>query len=154
MILPELLILLFFAAVVLAVAYRRLHWVQRYPAYLLFITVAGLLDTWVSHGLVLAGYVTFPWRFLPGITLNNMLYDLLILPLFSLVIIEWALAEKRFWLPLLFYAGVITAQDWLAIHYTRLLAFEKWTLFHSAVSAAVFFAMLRQYFCWLCRHVR
>ena len=88
-------LLIIFSTLTLLCIVIFLKWRTYYPVYIIFFLVTGLTATWVSHILVLGGYMEFPWRLFKDFTLNNIVYDLYLFPGFLLLMIRLAIATRK-----------------------------------------------------------
>lgn len=145
----EIWILLLGSIIVLYCFIKYLDYKRNYILCILFVLITGLFNTWISHILVLTGYLEFPWRLFPHATLNNIIYDLIDLPLFLLLLFTFCTKKKRYVLCCLFFTGFVTIKDFLLIKYTSLLSFHKWTLIHTFISSIVIYVVYLELFMWL-----
>lgn len=143
-----------FSLLMLALAARRLEWGERYPLYLVFLIVAGMANSLISHTLVIGGRLEFTWRPFPEWTLNNIVYDLWLMPVFTLLLVDAALKMGRKWEAVLFYPAFNTVLDYYVLQYTLLLSFKKWTLAHTAISSVLVFFIWFWFYHWLARYMR
>jgi len=123
----------------LVIVVIRLNWRQKFPVYLMLLLLLGLTDTWISHMLVLQDYLEFPHRLFPDWTLNNVVYDLWVLPAFLLLLVDDVRERQRPWLTMTLAASGLTLQDYWIETYTNLLVLEKWTLWHTWFSTALYY---------------
>lgn len=138
----------------MAVLVARLPWRRGYPVYLLSLILAGLGVAWASTALVLAGFLEFPGRPLPGWTVSNVVYDFWLLPALTLLLVDRAALTGRTWLYAGIFVVVVTVIDFFVLRYTGMLIFKNWTLGHTAAGAAVLFAVMLGTYRWLWRHFR
>jgi hypothetical protein len=141
-------------SVFLAVFAVRLPWRKGYPVYLISLALTGFGAAFFNNTLVAAGYLEFPWRLLPEWTTSNVVYDFWLLPAVTLLLVDRAVLTGRTWLYAGIYLAAITVTDGLVIRHTELLVFRNWTLIHTAVGAAVMFAVTLVVYRWLWRYFR
>lgn len=145
----EAWLLIIFSILVLIFLLIILRWRTHYPVYVIFFISTGLFATWISHILVLRGYLQFPFRPFKDFTLNNIIYDLFLFPGFLLLIIEVALKMRKTWLAVIFFISFTTLQDYLVERYTMLLSYNKWTLIHTVSGSCIAFIICLLFYIWL-----
>lgn len=144
---------LYMGTVVILYLLYRLPWSMRFPVYGLFIVLSGLANTWISHILVIKGYLSFPLRPFAGWTMSNVVYDWVVFPGLLLTVIDFMERKKLSpWLISLLFALFVTVQDALVISYTNLLVFDKWKLSYTFVGSFLAFWLGYATYHWLLRY--
>ncbi|RXT08008.1 CBO0543 family protein [Ammoniphilus sp. CFH 90114] len=144
-------ILISSAILVLIVIWRGLDWAQFARAYLLFFGVRAVLNTIISNFLVSLNYLEFPYRFLPHLTANNLIYDGFLLPGFTLLVLHYAIRLRMLWWGMGVYVVFLVVQDYFIMKHTELLVLHKWTLYHTAISGALNYGVNLFLFRWFIR---
>lgn len=139
--------------VLAALHIKLLDWPRCFPVYGQFMIMTGLLNHAITHSLVINQYLEFPWRFFPLWTYNNILYDLLLLPAFGLLLIEWSTIKGKRISFALFFSLFIVLKDYILAEYTDLLSLFKWTLAHSMIGALITFYFWSALYFWLKKHI-
>jgi hypothetical protein len=122
-------------------------WKARYGKYIIFLITSSLFYGWMSHILVVSGFLEFTWRFLPHYTLDNILYDIIIFPGFSLFMVVYGNKNaKRFVIYGFLFAVVIALQDYIAAEFTNMVVMKNWTAYHTAVGCIVLYVMWSLYY--------
>lgn len=131
----------------------RLPWAHRYPVFGLFIVLSGLTNTWISHILVIKGYLSFPLRPFASWTMNNIVYDWIVFPGLLLTTLDFMERKKLPpWILSILFALFVTVLDGLVIAYTNLLIFNKWTLTYTFVASIPSFWLGYAVYHWLLRY--
>lgn len=145
----DLWIMIIFSVLIAIILFLFLDWKRSAPVYVLFMVIAGLLNTWVATTLVVKGYLEYPHRLFSSWTLTNVLFDLFLFPGFGLILIYLAAKRGGFILYWAIFTVWILVQDYIAIQYTDLLRFYQWTLWHTGISSAITFIVWWFLFHWL-----
>ncbi len=140
---------------ILAALVLLLNWRKNTALYLVFVITAALFYTWMSHILVLGGFLEFSWRLFPAYTLNNILYDLIVFPGFTLLMIVLALRKRYgFWPGMVIFSAVIALQDYLAAQYSNMVIMKNWSALNTFIGCITLYTVWFIYYRWLDRHIK
>ncbi|WP_139367547.1 CBO0543 family protein [Bacillus alkalicellulosilyticus] len=151
MLVREYVMLSFFTVTVIAALFKRMKNTKQVLLFFSYILLLGQGISFFSNLLIDRGYLAFPHRPYPKKFAFNIIYDYILLPIFSLLLIDWAFHKRKLPLATAIFTIFTVIQDLLIIRYTRLLRFKKWKLSYTLFGSIISFLLWFSFYKWLYR---